>query len=163
MTPANQPQSAARDRRTDPPPRVTLHIGELARRTGRSVHAIRWYESIGLVPGVQRDAGNRRVYDELHVGWLDLMNRLRTTGMSTAQMRKYAALVAQGRVSLEARRNLLMAHRARVQETIAEWRRALTLLDRKVDFYDKWMSTGRRPAERAVSRPTPSTRGPGKS
>jgi hypothetical protein len=34
-----------------------------------------------------------------------------------------------------------------VQTTIAEWRRALMLLDRKVDFYGEWLSSGRRPAE----------------
>jgi DNA-binding transcriptional MerR regulator len=74
--------------------RATMRIGELARRTGRSVHAIRWYESIGPIPGVGRDAGKRRVYDERHVGWLDLMHRLRLTGMPTAKMREYAALAA---------------------------------------------------------------------
>ncbi len=47
--------------------RRTLHIGELARRSGRTVHAIRWYESIGLVPGVRRDAANHRVYDQRHI------------------------------------------------------------------------------------------------
>src|SRR5688572_12846080 len=51
----------------------SLHIGRLAERTGRSVHAIRWYEAQGLVPGVVRDSGGRRVYTELHVNWLQLM------------------------------------------------------------------------------------------
>lgn len=122
-----------------------FHIGELSRRTGKSVHAIRWYESLGLVPGVRRDAGNRRVYVETHVGWLELMHRLRTTGMTIAQLRAYAALARQGRATLAARRDLLLAHRERVQARLAEWRRALALLDRKVDFYGDWLATGRRP------------------
>ena len=130
-----------------------MHIGELARRTGRSVHAIRWYDSIGLVPGVRRDAGNRRLYDELHIGWLDLLCRLRLTGMSTAQMRKYAALVERGHVTLQARRDMLVEHRVRVRATIAEWRSALSLLDKKVDFYGDWLSNGRRPPEPPASRP----------
>ena len=46
-----------------------LRIGELAARAGRSVHAIRWYESQGLIPGVMRDAGGRRVYSESHPDW----------------------------------------------------------------------------------------------
>lgn len=50
-----------------------LHIGDIAGRTGRSVHTIRWYERQGLIPGVSRDAGGRRVYSDYHVGWLDLM------------------------------------------------------------------------------------------
>jgi len=123
-----------------------FHIGELARRTGKSVHAIRWYEALGLVPGVRRDAGNRRIYGERHVAWLELMHRLRTTGMSIAQLRQYTALARQGRTTLAAQRDLLLAHRERVQATLAEWRRALALLDRKVDFYGDWLATGRRPA-----------------
>jgi DNA-binding transcriptional MerR regulator len=135
--------------------RATMRIGELARRTGRSVHAIRWYESIGLIPGVRRDAGKRRVYDERHVGWLDLMHRLRLTGMPTAKMREYASLAARGSTTLEARRDLLVAYRAQVRAVIAEWRLALSLLDRKVDFYGDWLSTGRRPREPVTSRTTP--------
>ncbi len=70
-----------------------LRIGDVASRTGRSVHAIRWYEAQGLMPGVVRDSGGRRTYTAYHVGWLDLMDRLRRTGMSIAQLREYTALV----------------------------------------------------------------------
>lgn len=122
-----------------------FRIGELASRTGRSVHAIRWYEAQGLIPGVMRDGGGRRVYGELHQSWLELMDRLRRTGMSIAGMREYTTLVKQGRVTLKQRKELLAAHRARVEETIAEWTLALKLLDRKIDFYDEWLSTGQRP------------------
>lgn len=73
----------------------TLRIGALSARTGRSVHTIRWYEAQGLIPGVARDAGGRRTYSEQHVGWLELMERLRRSGMSIAEMRRYTALVKQ--------------------------------------------------------------------
>ena len=76
----------------------SLFIGEVASRIGRSVHAIRWYEAQGLMPGVIRDGGGRRVYSEYHVGWLDLMERLRLTGMSIKQLREYTALVKQASV-----------------------------------------------------------------
>ena len=132
-----------------------FHIGELATRTGRTVHAIRWYEAQGLVPGVSRDEGGRRLYGELHVGWLDLMDRLRRTGMTIAEMREYTALALQGKTTLPQRRDLLAAHRARVTETIAEWKRALSLVDRKIDFYDEWMQTGHRPPLIPVETPGP--------
>ena len=123
-----------------------LRIGEVARRTGRSIHAIRWYETQGLVPGVVRDRGGRRVYTEHHVGWLDLMERLRYTGMSIAQMREYTALVKQGGATLKQRRALLAAHQTLVRETIARWRQALALIDAKIAFYDEWVALGQRPA-----------------
>ena len=123
-----------------------LHIGDIARRTGRSIHTIRWYEAQGLIPGVVRDKGGRRLYSERHVGWLDLMERLRCTGMSIAEMRKYTALAKQGSATLKDRRALLAGHRARVRETIGRWGEALALLDAKVDYYDEWVASGARPA-----------------
>jgi DNA-binding transcriptional MerR regulator len=139
---------------TSPPltPRQ-LRIGELAARSGRSVHAIRWYESIGLVPGVRRDGANRRVYDERHVEWLAFMDRLRTTGMSTARMAEYARLVARGTTSLPVQRELLARHRDEVRGRLDEWRRALVLLDRKLAFYDDWLRTGSRPGRPASAKP----------
>ena len=126
-------------------PTPSLLIGHLAERTGRSVHAIRWYEAQGLVPGVARDGGGRRLYTEQHVGWLQLMERLRRTGMSIAEMREYTALVKQGKVTLKQRQAMLQAHRERVRKTIEEWTEALSLLDGKIDFYGEWISTGKRP------------------
>ena len=123
----------------------SLHIGEVATRTGRSVHAIRWYEAQGLVPGVERDGGGRRVYTEHHVGWLEFMDRLRGTGMSVAQMRAYTALVKKGSAALGERRTLLRAHQARVLENIARWTEALSLIEAKLEFYDEWVAKGARP------------------
>jgi DNA-binding transcriptional MerR regulator len=122
-----------------------LRIGELAAHTGRSIHAIRWYESQGLIPGVIRDGGGRRAYSRLHLNWLDLIDRLRRTGMSIAQMREYTTLVKQGNATLRQRQKLLAAHRARVKATIAEWTSALKLIDRKIDFYGEWLTTGQQP------------------
>lgn len=124
-----------------------LRIGELALRTGRTVHAIRWYEAQGLIPGVARDSGGRRLYDEKHLSWLDLMDRLRRTGMTIAEMRRYTALVHQGRATLQERSKMLTEHRKRVKETIADWTAALSLIDGKIDFYGDWIATGKRPAD----------------
>ena len=131
---------------------ATLRIGELSARSGRSIHTIRWYEAQGLMPGVVRDGAGRRVYTTLHVDWLDLMDRLRLTGMPIAGMRAYTALVKQGRTSLAERRALLSAHRTRVLQTIADWTVALRLIDSKIDYYGEWVATGHRPKGVAQER-----------
>jgi DNA-binding transcriptional MerR regulator len=132
-------------------PQITtkpLRIGELAARTGHTVHAIRWYESQGLIPGVIRDAGGRRTYRERHLGWVDLIDKLRLTGMSIAQIRDYAALVAQGRGTLKQQQMMLRAHRERVEATIEEWQAALKMLDHKIDYFEEWLTTGQRPPKK---------------
>jgi DNA-binding transcriptional MerR regulator len=123
-----------------------LRIGEMASRTGRSIHTIRWYEAQGLIPDVVRDSGGRRVYSEYHIRWLDLMERLRCTGMSITQMREYTTLAIQGDAMLEQRRALLAGHQVRVRENIIRWTEALALIDAKIEFYDEWIANGERPA-----------------
>lgn len=135
------------DARTPQPQALpgALYIGDIARRTGRSVHTIRWYEAQGLMPGVIRDRGRRRVYSDYHIGWLELMERLRLTGMSIRQLREYTALVKQGSTTLRKRRALLAEHQRRVKAMIAKWAEALTLVDAKIEFYDEWVAGGTRP------------------
>ncbi|ROZ62731.1 MerR family transcriptional regulator [Ramlibacter sp. WS9] len=116
-----------------------LRIGELARLSGRSVHTIRWYEAQGLMPGAARDAGGRRVFNQLHVDWLELMHRLRASGMSIRQMQVYARQVRAGKSTLTARQQLLREHRAQVEAQVQELRDALALIDKKVQLYDKWI------------------------
>lgn len=122
-------------------PAAPLHvrIGELARLSGRSVHTIRWYEAQGLMPGAARDAGGRRVFSQAHVDWLELMDRLRQSGMSVRQMQVYARQVRAGKGTLGARQALLREHRARVEAQVHELQQALALIDRKVALYDKWI------------------------
>lgn len=124
-----------------------FHIGRLARETGRSVHTIRWYERQGLMPGVARDSGGRRVYTVAHVGWLLFLDRLRFAGMSVREMRRYASLVAQGKKTLRQRLDLLEAHHARTRELIASLQSALRLIERKQAYYTTWLQDGHRPGD----------------
>jgi DNA-binding transcriptional MerR regulator len=149
--PATAPSHSSATTRPSP----SLSIGVLARSTGRTVHTIRWYEAQGLMPGVVRDAAGRRRYTPQHVNWLDLMARLRLTGMSIAKMRRYAALVRQGKATLAERRALLQAHREEVLARIADWQQALELLDDKIDFYGHWLKDGTRPDWPNAATPKP--------
>jgi DNA-binding transcriptional MerR regulator len=124
---------------------MALRIGKLARLTGRSVHTIRWYEAQRLIPGVRRDPQGRRVYNEQHVAWLALLDRLRRSGMSIKGLRDYASLVRKGAPSLRERQQLLRAHRRLIEERIADLTLALQVVDTKLDFYAKWQSTGVQP------------------
>lgn len=129
-----------------------MPISELARRTGRSVHTIRWYEAQRLIPGVRRDAGGRRVFSELHVQWLELLARLRRSGMSIREMREYASLARRGEATLVQRRELLAEHRERVLQEIEELGAAVVLIDAKLVFYGEWIATGTRPGNELIDQ-----------
>ena len=74
-----------------------MSIGQVADRTGLSVHALRFYEREGILPNpVRRDPGGRRVYSEDDLEWLDLCIMLRSSGMPLPAIRQYTDLVRQG-------------------------------------------------------------------
>ncbi|MFF4216437.1 MerR family transcriptional regulator [Streptomyces nondiastaticus] len=121
-------------------------ISEVAGCTGLSVHTLRWYERIGLMPHVDRSHTGQRRYTDRDLDWLDLVGRLRLTGMPVADMVRYARLVREGEHTMAEREELLTAHREDVRKRIAELRSTLEVLDYKIDIY----ADARRRAEAAA-------------
>lgn len=124
-------------------PRAGLTIADAARRTGVSVHTLRYYERAGLVvTAVDRTSGGRRRYHQLDLDWIMICTRLRATGMPIRTIRRYAELVAAGRGNEQERLALLESHRADVLERQAEINQHLQLIDHKIDVYRGRLAAG---------------------
>ncbi len=121
------------DRRPDGQDRYT--ISEVAAFTGLTAHTLRWYERIGLMPHIDRSHTGQRRYRNRDLDWLDLVGKLRLTGMPVADMVRYAELVREGDHTYGERFELLKATREDVRARIAELQDTLAVLDRKIDFY----------------------------
>lgn len=120
----------------------THSIGDVAALTGLSRDALRWYEREGLLPPVARDGSGRRRYDPSTVGLLQLLIRLRRTGMPVAEVRRFIALVEEGAASHGRRGALLQAHRERLLDQLTALQRDLTLVDDKIDHYQRLIADG---------------------
>ncbi|MBN2470911.1 MAG: MerR family transcriptional regulator [Anaerolineae bacterium] len=114
---------------------ATLTIQEVAAETGLSEHTLRYYEKIGLINPVRRAANGHRRYTVNDVGWIQFLNRLRTTGMPITQMQQYAELQRQGDSTIGARLELLRAHRETVLAQLAELNENLAVIEYKIDWY----------------------------
>jgi DNA-binding transcriptional MerR regulator len=126
-----------------PDPQAGLSIAEAARRTGVSVHTLRYYERAGLVvTAVDRTSGGRRRYHQLDLDWIVICTRLRATGMPIRTIRRYAELVSAGPGNEQERLALLEAHRAEVTAKIARTRENLKLIDHKIDVYRGRLAAG---------------------
>jgi DNA-binding transcriptional MerR regulator len=124
-------------------PEEGVSIAEAARRTGVSVHTLRYYERAGLVvTTVDRTAGGRRRYHKLDLDWITVCTRLRATGMPIRSIRRYALLVAAGPGNEQERLALLVAHRADVSARLAEIQESLRLIDHKIDVYQGRLAAG---------------------
>ena len=73
----------------------TLGIGEVARRVGINVSAIRFYEREGLLPEPERAGGQRR-FGEDTVERLRVIDVAKRAGFSLEQVRILLASIDQG-------------------------------------------------------------------
>jgi MerR family transcriptional regulator, redox-sensitive transcriptional activator SoxR len=90
-----------------------IAIGELARRAGLAPSAIRYYESIGLLPEPARVAGQRR-YDPATLGRLRVIGAAQQAGFTLREIRE---LTAGGAGLRELARRKLPEVRAELERT----------------------------------------------
>lgn len=74
----------------------TMQIGQLARRAGVKTSAIRYYESVGLLPPPQRSDAGYRLYAEQHRARLDFILRARALGLTLDEIGEIVAFSEQG-------------------------------------------------------------------
>lgn len=112
-----------------------LTIAQVAAATGTTAHTLRYYERIGLIEPVSREASGHRRYGETDVGWVTFLRKLHGTAMPIRRMLAYAALVRRGDETIPERRALLEAHRDDVAGKLAEQQAHLEIIEKKVRMY----------------------------
>ena len=116
---------------------MSLTIAEAAARTGLTAHTLRYYERDGLMlASVDRAVSGHRRYTDRDLTWIEMITRLRSTGMPIRDVRRYAALVRAGDGNEAERLDLLKAHRERVEAQLAQVTAHLRAIDHKIGIYE---------------------------
>lgn len=110
-------------------------IGEFAKRTGLTIHTLRYYEKLGLLHP-KRTSGNVRYYDQLDERWLAMILRLKATDMPIKDMQRFAALREQGEATYAQRMNLLQQHLQHLDGEVAQLLANREKLVEKIQFYN---------------------------
>lgn len=114
-----------------------LTIGEVAARTGLSVHTLRYYEREGILANpVRRNGGGQRMYSEDDLDWLTVCTVLRGSRMPIPEIRRYTELVRAGEGNEAERLALLRAHQRRVEAQAGQLAKSMDLITYKVAIYE---------------------------
>lgn len=111
-------------------------IAEAAVELGVSVDTLRYYERDGLLlRPVPRGGNGHRAYTEVDLRWIELVTRLRSTGMPIRDVRRYADLVRAGAGTEGERLAVLTAHREAVLRQLEEVSAHLAAIESKIATY----------------------------
>jgi DNA-binding transcriptional MerR regulator len=111
-------------------------VSEVSSQTGLSAHTLRWYEQVGLLDPVQRDAAGRRRYGDDDLGRLSFLLKLRSTGMPVRDMIRFVELSRlENDAGVADKLQILVDHRERVLAQINALQEDLKIIEFKIDIY----------------------------
>lgn len=119
---------------------TNLRVGDLAKRTGKTVRALHLYEEHGLLAPAQRSSGGYRLYNresELRVRWID---KLQQMGFSLTDIKQIVHDVDQSRSAPDAMTRVKGLFREKLEETREQLRR-LTALEAELDASLNYLDT----------------------
>ena len=112
-------------------------IQDASRRSGLSEPTLRYYEEVGLIGPIARDAGSgHRRYADEDLDNLQALACLRGMGVGIADMRTYQANRKLGHAAAGEQRDLLLRHAERVEAEIATLHVHLEYLRGKAALWD---------------------------
>lgn len=114
-------------------------VKEAALITGLTEHAVRFYTDKGLVPSVQRNQNNIRMFDEESINWLHGIKCLKQSGMSIEVIKMYVDFCLEGDSTIPQRYKLMMEHKEAALNKLEEAKQHIAHLEQKTALYQAIM------------------------
>lgn len=113
-----------------------MTIAEVSRKYDLSQDTLRYYERIGLIPPVHRNASGFRDYTEQDCNRVEFIRFMRSAGLPIESLIEYMRLYMDGDHTMEARKAILVEERDNLAGRIAEMQNTLDRLNRKIENYE---------------------------
>jgi MerR family transcriptional regulator, copper efflux regulator len=120
-----------------------LKVGELARRTGKSVRAIHLYEELGLLTPAVRSKGGFRLYSARAAARIEWIQKLQDMGFSLTEIKAFLRVWEASATAPKAMATVreIFADKLReTQETISRLGRLADELKESLDYLDSCRS-----------------------
>lgn len=110
-------------------------VKEVAKLLGLTEHTIRYYTDKGLVPTIQRDKNNIRLFDDDSINWLTGVKYLKQCGMSVEDIKSYVDLCLLGDSTIHERYQIIMEYKAAAAAQLEEAQLKVKYMEDKADHY----------------------------
>ncbi|WP_390409254.1 MerR family transcriptional regulator [Lacticaseibacillus jixiensis] len=115
-----------------------MNIKQAADLFNLTTDTLRYYERIGVVPPVTRNASGYRDYQTSDLNWIYLVKCLRDAGVSVESLIDFATLSQGDRNQSDqtAQKAILQEQLDRLEEKLQQLQKTKSLLQYKIDTYD---------------------------
>lgn len=120
---------------------MTYSIKEVADMMNVEPSTLRYYDSMGLLPGVKRVNG-RRVFEDKDFKWLRVLNCMKKINMPIDKIKAYVELAEKGDSTLQERFDMILEQKEIVLGQIDELKNCLKELEYKEWYYTEAIKAG---------------------
>lgn len=117
-------------------------IGQVATKTGLTVHTLRYYEKEGLLPFVRKSSSGLRMFSDNDLAWLSIIECLKETGMPLKGIKQYIDWFREGDATLPQRLEMFKQQQVKVLAQIEQFQKYLQKIDYKVRLYEEAVKQG---------------------
>lgn len=117
-------------------------IGQVAAKTGLTVHTLRYYEKEGLLPFVRKSSSGLRMFSDNDLAWLSIIECLNETGMPLKGIKQYIDWFREGDATLPQRLEMFKQQQVKVLAQIEQFQKYLQKIDYKVRLYEEAVKQG---------------------
>lgn len=114
-----------------------MKIAEVSQQCHISPDTLRYYERIGLLPPISRNANGIRDYSELDLKRIEFIKCMRLAGLPIELLIEYYSLVQQGNETSATRKAILEEQQERLITKRDELQKTLDLLAYKISVYEE--------------------------
>jgi DNA-binding transcriptional MerR regulator len=110
-------------------------VREVAKMVDLTEHTVRYYTDMGLVPSVQRDINNNRLFDDESLNWLTAAKFLKQCGMSIKDIKKFVELCLEGVSTIQERYEIILKQKTVALAQVEEAKRSVKYMEHKAKHY----------------------------
>lgn len=117
-------------------------IKQVSEMTGIPATTLRYYDKEGLLPFLERKESGYRIFNDADLTMLQVLECLKSTGMSIQDMKQFAKWTQEGDASLQQRYAMFLDRKKEVESQMEELQKTLDVLEHKCKYYETALKEG---------------------
>lgn len=117
-------------------------IKEVSKLSGFSIPTLRYYDKMGLLPGLERKESGYRVFSDGDIEMLKIIDSFKQAGLQIKDMQHYIALALKGESTLQERYNIFLEQEKVLKHKIKVLQDAMEVTQMKLAYYRAAIENG---------------------
>lgn len=133
---------------------MSYSIKEIAEKMGVTTSTLRYWDTEGLLPNLNKING-RRVFEDKDFKWLRVLNCMKNINMPIRKIKEYVELAQKGDSTLKKRYEMILEQKQVIQNQIKDLNTCLKEFEYKEWYYETAIKAGTEKVVENVTSNTP--------